>query len=249
MSHLTHELLLSFWSPRAIEVNLVLLMHLAGSMFLGMLVGYERSYHGRAAGMRTFSLVCMASTGIVAIFGYPELWFGGQNINSITADGPSRVIQGIVTGIGFLGAGVIIREGRSISGLSTAASIWTAAAIGVLIGLGFYAAGIALAVLCAFSMTIVLQLERWLPRRKRYLFELTFNLHGHPNAETLKELAEANGFTVGIDSISISLGKNHQFWSYTATTRPRINPDLSNLGRALQQMDGLEKFSISPTRI
>ncbi|MFZ9615340.1 MAG: hypothetical protein ACO3AG_01580, partial [Fluviibacter sp.] len=121
--------------------------------------------------------------------------------------------------------------------------------IGILIGLGFYAAGIALAVLCAFSMTIVLQLERWLPRRKRYLFELTFNLHGHPNAETLKELAEANGFTVGMDSISISLGKNHQFWSYTATTRPRINPDLSNLGRALQQMDGLEKFSISPTRI
>ncbi len=249
MSHPTHELLLNFWSTKALAVNLVLFMHLAGSMFLGMLVGYERSYHGRAAGMRTFSLVCMASTGIVAIFGYPEFWFGGQDINSITADGPSRVIQGIVTGIGFLGAGVIIREGRSISGLSTAASIWTAAAIGILIGLGFYAAGIALAVLCAFSMTIVLQLERWLPRRKRYLFELSFNLHGHPNAETLKELAEANGFTVGMDSISISLGKNHQFWSYTATTRPRINPDLANLGRALQQMDGLEKFSISPTRI
>ncbi|MFM8501919.1 MAG: MgtC/SapB family protein, partial [Fluviibacter sp.] len=108
MSQLTHELLLNFWSPKALEVNFVLLLHLVGSMLLGMLVGYERSYHGRAAGMRTFSLVCMASTGIVAIFGYPELWFGVQNINSITADGPSRVIQGIVTGIGFLGAGVII---------------------------------------------------------------------------------------------------------------------------------------------
>ncbi len=249
MPHLTHELLLNFWSPKALEVNFVLLMHLVGSMLLGMLVGYERSYHGRAAGMRTFSLVCMASTGIVAIFGYPELWFGGQNINSITADGPSRVIQGIVTGIGFLGAGVIIREGHSISGLSTAASIWTAAAIGILIGLGFYAAGIALAVLCAFSMTIVLQLERWLPRRKRYLFELSFNLHGHPNAETLKQLGEANGFTVGTDTISISLGKNRQFWSYTATTRPRVKPDMANLAQALQQMDGLEKFSISPTRI
>jgi putative Mg2+ transporter-C (MgtC) family protein len=249
MPHLTHEFLISFWSQKALSVNLVLLMHLAGSMFLGMLVGYERSYHGRAAGMRTFSLVCMASTGIVAIFGYPEFWFGGQEISNMTADGPSRVIQGIVTGIGFLGAGVIIREGRSISGLSTAASIWTAAAIGILIGLGFYAAGIALAVLCAFSMTIVLQLERWLPRRKRYLFELSFNLHGHPNAETLKVLAEANGFTVGMDSISISLDKNHQFWSYTATTRPRISPNLANLGQALQQMDGLEKFSISPTRI
>lgn len=240
---------MNFWSPAALEVNIVLLMHLAGSMLLGMLVGYERSYHGRAAGMRTYSLVCMASTGIVATFGYPELWFGGQHVNTITADGPSRVIQGIVTGIGFLGAGVIIREGHSISGLSTAASIWTAAAIGILVGLGFYGAGIALAFLCAFSMTIVLQLERWLPRRKRYLFELSFNLHGHPNAETLQMLGEANGFTVGIDTISISLGKNRQFWSYTATTQPRIKPDMANLARALQQMDGLEKFTISPTRI
>ena len=227
----------------------MLLMHLAGSMLLGMLVGYERSYHGRAAGMRTYSLVCMASTGIVAIFGYPELWFGGQHVNTITADGPSRVIQGIVTGIGFLGAGVIIREGHSISGLSTAASIWTAAAIGTLVGLGFYGAAIALAFLCAFSMTIVLQLERWLPRRKRYLFELSFNLHGHPNAETLQMLGEENGFTVGTDTISISLGKNRQFWSYTATTQPRVKPDMANLARALQQMEGLEKFTISPTRI
>lgn len=249
MSYPSTELLLNFWSPKELEVNIVLLMHLAGSMLLGMLIGYERSYHGRAAGMRTFSLVCMASTGIVAVFGYPELWFGGQHVNNVTADGPSRVIQGIVTGIGFLGAGVIIREGHSISGLSTAASIWTAAAIGILVGLGFYGAGIALALLCAFSMTIVLQLERWLPRRKRYLFELCFNLHGHPNAETLEMVAEENGFTVGTDTISISLGKNRQLWSYTATTQPRVKPNMANLAKTLQQMDGLEKFTISPTRI
>ena len=249
MPYPTHDLLLNFWSPEVLQVNIVLLMHLVGSMLLGILVGYERSFHGRAAGMRTFSLVCMASTAIVAIFGYPELWFGGQHVTSITADGPSRVIQGIVTGIGFLGAGVIIREGHSISGLSTAASIWSAAAIGILIGLGFYGAGIALAILCAFSMTIVLQLERWLPRRKRYLFELYFNLHGHPNVETLQMLSEAHGFTVGTDTISISLGKNRQFWSYTATTRSRVKPDMANLALALQQMDGLEKFTISPTRI
>lgn len=243
------ELLMSYWSPKALEVNTVLLLHLAGSMMLGMLVGYERSYHGRAAGMRTFSLVCMASTAMVSIFGYPELWFGGQHVNTITADGPSRVIQGIVTGIGFLGAGVIIREGHSISGLSTAASIWTAAAIGVLIGLGFYGAGIALALLCAFSMTLVLQLERWLPRRKRYLFELSFNLQGSPSIEILQTLAETNGFKIGTDSISISLGKNRQFWSYTATTLPRIKPDMANLALALQEIEGLEKFTISPTRI
>ena len=98
-------------------------------------------------------------------------------------------------------------------------------------------------------MSIVLQLERWLPRRKRYLFELSFNLHGHPSAERLQALAEMNGFTIGTDSISISLGKNRQFWSYTATTLPRIKPDMANLALALQQLEGLEKFTISPTRI
>lgn len=249
MSFPTPQLLLNFWSPEAIEANILLMMHLAGSMMLGMLVGYERSFHGRAAGMRTFSLVCMASTGIVAVFGYPEFWFGGQHLNTITADGPSRVIQGIVTGIGFLGAGVIIREGHSISGLSTAASIWAAAAIGILVGLGFYVAAIVLALLCASSMTLVLQLERWLPRRKRYLFELTFNFKGHPNLETLQSLSKANGFVIGTDTIAFSYGSNCQFWSYTATSQPRDEPDMANLARALHLMEGLEKFTISPTRI
>src|SRR5574343_1672710 len=196
--------LLSFWSPASLAGNITLLLHLIGSMLLGMLVGYERSYHGRAAGMRTFSLVCMASTGIVATFGYPELWFGGQQLATVTADGPSRAMQGIVTGIGFLGAGVIIREGRSVSGLSTTASIWVAAAIGILVGLGLYMAAITLSLLCAFSMTIILQIERWLPKQKRYYFELWFTAQSRPDNTALQAMVTRYGFHLRRDTVSIS---------------------------------------------
>lgn len=240
--------LLSFWSPLSLAGNVTLLLHLIGSMLLGMMVGYERSYHGRAAGMRTFSLVCMASTGVVAVFAYPGLWFGGQQISIITADGPSRVIQGIVTGIGFLGAGVIIREGRSVSGLSTAASIWAAAAIGILVGLGLYLSAITLAVLCAFSMTIILQIERWLPKQKRYYFELWFTAQSRPDNTALQAMVTRYGFHLRRDTVSISLTRNHQTCAFTATSSPRNHTDLNGLVDALQELPGLEKYTISPTR-
>lgn len=240
--------LLSFWSHENIEGNVLLLMHLIGSMLLGMFVGYERSYHGRAAGMRTFSLVCMASTGIVASFGMPDLWFGGQHLAAITADGPSRVIQGIVTGIGFLGAGVIIHEGRSVSGLSTAASIWAAAAIGILVGLGFYIAAISLAFLCAFSMSIVLQLERWLPKLRRFYFELSYTDDARPDTDQLHLLVASFGLNMRQDTVALRITKNHQICSFTATSGPKNHVNMSGLVKALQDAPGLERFSISPER-
>lgn len=240
--------LLGFWSHETVEGNVLLLMHLVGSMLLGMFVGYERSYHGRAAGMRTFSLVCMASTGIVAVFGMPEIWFGGQHLSAVTADGPSRVIQGIVTGIGFLGAGVIIHEGRSVTGLSTAASIWAAAAIGILIGLGFYVAGIALALLCAFSMSIVLQLEEWLPKLRRYYFELSYTAEGQPNIQELAILATTYGLHLREDTVSLGITKNHQICAFTATSGPRNHVDMNGFIKVLQETSGLERFTISPER-
>jgi putative Mg2+ transporter-C (MgtC) family protein len=104
----------------------------------------------------------MASAALTVIGGYPAQWYGGHVAVSLGAD-PTRVIQGVVTGIGFLGAGVIMKEGFTISGLTTAASLWASSAIGILVGIGFYAAAILLAVLCALCMAWVTRLEHWLP--------------------------------------------------------------------------------------
>jgi putative Mg2+ transporter-C (MgtC) family protein len=116
-----------YWSSAFLAANGFIALNLLGALLLGMLVGYERSFNGRAAGMRTYGLVCMASTALTVFVGHAAFWYGGT-AGTVSAD-PTRVIQGVVTGIGFLGAGVIMKDGLSISGLTTAASIWAASAV------------------------------------------------------------------------------------------------------------------------
>src|SRR5882724_1454067 len=116
MNFLSLTSLESYWSSPEIEINIVIFLNIIGALLLGLLVGYERSYRGRAAGMRTYGMVCMASCALTVMSGYPDLWYAGYHPIPVNAE-PDRVIQGIVTGIGFLGAGVIMRDGMNISGL------------------------------------------------------------------------------------------------------------------------------------
>ena len=78
MSRFNSHYFASFWSLPMVEVNLLVFLNLAGAMALGLLVGYERSYHGRAAGMRTYGIVCMASAALTIFAGYPGFWWGGD---------------------------------------------------------------------------------------------------------------------------------------------------------------------------
>lgn len=111
---------------------------MVAALFAGGLIGLERSHRGRAAGFRTHVLVCLASSLLMLVTVYEPHWMvrasGGTNM---VLD-PTRMAQGIMTGIGFLGAGAIIKEGFTVRGLTTAASIWTTAALGILIGIGFW---------------------------------------------------------------------------------------------------------------
>lgn len=107
------------------------------SVILGGLVGLERQLHRRTAGLRTHILVCLGSCLLMLTSVYV---FGIYN--SITTMDPLRLAAGIMTGIGFLGAGAIIREREGVKGLTTAASLWVVAGIGLAIGCGFYTGGI-----------------------------------------------------------------------------------------------------------
>jgi len=104
------------------------IIRLIAAVLLGGLVGFERERAGKPAGLRTHTLVCLGTTLFVLVC-------GGVGM---TSDGLSRVIQGIVTGIGFIGAGSILKlsEERDVRGLTTAAAVWVTAAIGVSVGLG-----------------------------------------------------------------------------------------------------------------
>jgi putative Mg2+ transporter-C (MgtC) family protein len=109
---------------------------------LGGAIGFERELRDREAGFRTHMLVCVGSAlfTIVSAYGFREFLTSGDQV--IRAD-PTRIAAQIVTGIGFLGAGAIIRQGLSIRGLTTAATLWVAAAIGIAAGAGYYSGAVA----------------------------------------------------------------------------------------------------------
>jgi hypothetical protein len=112
---------------------LAIATHLLCAAAAGGIIGLERSYHARPAGFRTHTLVCVASSLLMLVMLYQSLWLPGGEEEQFRTD-PTRMAQGIMTGIGFLGAGVIFKEGLSVRGLTTAASIWMTAAIGILFG-------------------------------------------------------------------------------------------------------------------
>ncbi|MDR3435869.1 MgtC/SapB family protein [Telmatospirillum sp.] len=250
MSPISPEALANYWSLPAVEINLLVFANLLGALALGLLVGYERSYHGRAAGMRTYGLVCVASAALTIIAGYPGYWFGGHTLAMDHAIGdPTRVIQGIVTGIGFLGAGVIMKEGFTISGLTTAASIWASSVIGVMIGLGFYAAGILLAVISALSMLWGSRLEQWLPSRPAVAITMCFRVGFRPKEEVLRRVASERGYDIASGTLAITFHDGHPEWRFVAIRRSKdLGESLSEIADELTDFEGILSFSITHAR-
>lgn len=248
----TADLLAAYWSPQEISINLIVFANLFGALLLGLVVGYERSYHGRAAGMRTYGLVCMASCALIVITGYPAFWYGGSAIGSIAghlpAD-PTRVIQGVVTGVGFLGAGVIMREGMNISGLTTAASIWSSSAIGILVGVGFYSAAILLTLLSAALMMWASNLEKFLPSRPAVALRITFKAGFTPNQAALEKIAMERGYELARGSLQIQYVREREEWRFVAVSYNRDKSvPLAELSKELRQFEGVEEYGLSHAR-
>lgn len=249
MTSLNPTYLASFWSQPMLEVNILVFLHLAGALALGLMVGYERSYHGRAAGMRTYGIVCMASAALTVFCGYPAFWWGATTQFVAPID-PSRVIQGIVTGVGFLGAGVIMKEGLNISGLTTAASIWASSAIGVLVGVGFFGAAILLSLLSTSLMMWGPKLEARLPSRRAMGVVMEFNPNFEPDETRLKSTIRAWGYTVAEGSLNITAQSHTVCWNFVMValkSRPEPN-SLFELSRLLRQVEGVYRLQISHAR-
>jgi putative Mg2+ transporter-C (MgtC) family protein len=244
----TRETLSAFWAGPVVASNLIVFFSLFGALLLGLLVGYERSYRGRAAGMRTYGLVCMASAALTVIAGFPGDWYGGQVPMSPGAD-PTRIVQGIVTGIGFLGAGVIWKEGFNISGLTTAASIWATAVVGVLVGVGFFLSAILLAALSAACMIWVPKLAVRLPSRQAIAIVLRFKEGFAPSEERLRHAATERGYEIASGSIAIAMQNGRVEWHFVAVAFSKVGGSpVSELSRELCAFEGVESFHISHAR-
>lgn len=240
-------LLSGYWRMPEIAANIVVFLNILGALALGLLVGYERSYRGRAAGMRTYGLVCMASCALTVIAGYSNQWYGGHaTLNLID---PTRIIQGVVSGIGFLGAGVIMRDGLNISGLTTAASIWLVSAIGVMVGLGFYAAAIFLSVIAYGFMMWGGRLELVLPSRYAVSVTLHFKKNLCPSDHWLETLLSAQGYSIASGSFAVIVKHEQHEWRFVAVSYGhKKSSTLPDLGRILSAINDIDDFSLSHAR-
>lgn len=249
---LTLDALMRYWNSSEVELNLLVFANIFGALILGLLVGYERTYHGRAAGMRTYGLVCMAACALTVLVGYPEHWFGGNPggvLATRTQPDLTHVIQGIVTGVGFLGAGLIMKDGMSISGLTSAASIWASSAIGILVGIGFYFSAILLAALSAALMMWAARLERALPARPAIAISIRFKAGVSPQREIVNRVAHEHGYKVAGGSFSVRYHDGRHTWRYVAIEVPgRKAQSLLKIAEAFAAIGDVEDFEISHAR-
>ncbi len=161
--------------------NLQLIIRLLLAVILSGVIGFERELHGRIAGLRTHILVGIGSCLIMLTS--IEIY----NIYSGAAVDPSRIAAQVVSGIGFLGAGTILRFRASVRGLTTAASLWTVAGIGLAVGCGFYKGAFITTVLSFFSLFFLTRIERTYLRKDWYR---TLDVIGSGSAEELRRIRE-----------------------------------------------------------
>jgi putative Mg2+ transporter-C (MgtC) family protein len=224
--------------------QLEMLKHLAGALLAGGLIGLERSYHGRPAGFRTHVLVCLASAMLMLVTLYQSHWFQQVGLERITID-PTRMAQGIMTGIGFLGAGVIMKEGLSVRGLTTAGSIWVTAAIGILIGIGFYFAAAVSTVLVLGTLSVFRWIEARIPMLYYALLIIRFQRENVPNEDRLRELVARHGFTAA--NLTYRLINDGKQFEYRMYIRSATAIGAATLATELRNAPDVVEFRLSPT--
>lgn len=144
-------------------LDMSLILRILLSCLLGGLIGLEREVHGRPAGFRTHLLVSLGSCLFVISSVEFYRHFGNQSGGPLGVD-PGRVAAQVVTGIGFLGAGAIIRDKASIRGLTTAACLWVAAAVGLACGIGLFYLAIFVTLVALVNLMLLKQVEKRLSR-------------------------------------------------------------------------------------
>lgn len=224
--------------------ELVVLLRIAIALAVGGVIGFERTFHGRPAGFRTHSLVCLASALLMLVTVYQSDWMTAVPLDAIRTD-PTRMAQGIMTGIGFLGAGVIFKEGLTVRGLTTAASIWVTAAIGILVGIGFYLPAMigtaaVLIILSAFRF-----IELRLPSEYFAHHSLKFDRQSVMPEEELRSLVGTYGFTIA--NMSSRLTESGKMFEYRMVIRTRDRGNAERLTRHLLTLPQVLEFRITPT--
>lgn len=226
------------------QQELVVVFRIAVALVIGAAIGFERSFHGRPAGFRTHSLVCVASALLMLVTVYQSEWMTAIPLDSIRTD-PTRMAQGIMTGIGFLGAGVIFKEGLTVRGLTTAASIWITASIGILVGIGFYLPAAAGTFATILVLSAFRAIEQRLPTEYYAHHTLKFVREQVIPEDELRTLIADHGFTIA--NLSHRLAEDGAIFEYRMVIRSRDRRNAERLSQHLRTLPEVKEFRIAPT--
>lgn len=225
-----------------LESSLIPIAHMAAALAAGGAIGLERTFHGRAAGFRTYALVCMGSAMAMLVATFPGAWLGAgaNNPGDMT-----RIVQGILTGIGFLGAGVIVKYGFTVRGLTTAASIWTTAVVGILIGARFYWEAAASVLLVLGALSLFRRIEDRLEKENFAQVKLGVTRTPGLSRQAIDALfAQAN---VAIEEVAYGLEKHRSLLDYEYTVSSLKPESLALLADLLANQTEVASFHISPS--
>ena len=194
-------------TPQSTALRLVM------AVVLGLCIGGERQARRRDAGMRTFTLICLGSAGAVVI----SIWIPQIYPELLNGD-PGRIAAQVLTGVGFLGAGAIMRSKGSIMGLTTAACIWQTSIVGMAAGAGLYAGAVILTALTLFVLVTMERIERLL-RIAGDNQVLTIKMSTiSPDVDSLRKAVSSTGAKLKEGSMDIDRQKNISTITYRITT-------------------------------
>jgi putative Mg2+ transporter-C (MgtC) family protein len=221
--------------PADLAHELDVALRLVVASLLGAAIGLERELHEHPAGMRTHLLVAVGSAlfTVVSIFGFVEVLGAGQG----APVDPSRVAAQIVTGIGFLGAGAILKFGTTVRGLTTAASLWTAAAIGMAAGAGDYILAAVSTAIVVFSLWPLSWVEDKLHGPSAEIANVRLELRSLESIGRISEAARTNRLDlVSIDTQRLAEGRHEM----DLHVRVRSATDLESFIKALASLSEVD---------
>lgn len=218
--------------------ELEMAIRLALGFAAGALIGFERSSRRQVAGLRTHILICVGATLLMLL----SIWIPQEMMQGRAGD-PGRIAAQVVSGIGFLGAGAILRLGNNVKGLTTAASLWLVSAVGLAIGAGLYwAAGIALGI-SLFTLVALDRFEKYLfPSERNKVLDIYFQ---GSVPDTKKALAVLGTFGVRVQSVDVeqTIGKGGDSRLRLLVGLPTAT-DLQKLIKSLKDAGDVERIEV-----
>lgn len=212
--------------------ELEIMLRLIIASVLGGIVGYEREHMNRPAGFRTHILVCAGAALMMITSQFLLDKYPGTNID------PSRLGAQVISGIGFLGAGTIIRDGFNVRGLTTAASLWAVSCVGIAVGSGFYVGALITTALIFLTLITLKKAERRFGRKNRYR---TFIVESEGISGIVGKVSDLfESYKINIKNIQLYKSKDNDQMIKLLVKLPGSTIDLQTLGD-LQSLEGVKK--------